>query len=280
MENMLAGFRQDLTAHPYFCGNQTTGKQRWREFLPFTTSWNRLLLIIGSGLACIVVLMMIIFINQTPTWADVEKQFGSTEFYSFSVYVHDEFQSRPNFWQIWKGRNGQVRIHYGRQVAFAHKGAPEITFDVDSRRRGIPRGMLKIILRRLDRAEHEVDLSLKTIVKKIIDDQMIDTTSLVISDTQVSKDLLVFDTATRDNIWWVRIWALHESKLPVRIIRWHRKKGKYVEVLITYSQEQPAEFYEPEAFEAVLNDPSYNEHQLMHMFFRDPGGQTFPTPGS
>jgi hypothetical protein len=111
-------------------------------------------------------------------------------------------------------------------------------------------------------------------------ENIIDSTSLVISDAEVSKDLLLFDAKSYDNLYNIRVWALRESKLPIRILKWHRRYERYEEVLFNYSKEQPKEFLDPDAFAAKLKNPAYTEHQLKYMFFQDPRVQAFPAPGS
>jgi len=61
---------------------------------------------------------------------------------------------------------------------------------------------------------------------------------------------------------------------------WDLSGGGYLDEFITYSREQPKEFFDPEAFEDQLKDPSNTETNLMYMFLKDPGGKSFPTPGS
>ena len=78
----------------------------------------------------------------------------------------------------------------------------------------------------------------------------------------------------------LRVWALRKSRLPIRILKWHKKNSRYVELIFTYSKEQPPEFFDPDTFAAVLDDPSVSSHRLMNFLLRDPGGQSFPTPGS
>ena len=111
-------------------------------------------------------------------------------------------------------------------------------------------------------------------------ENIIDATSLVISDAEVSRDLPVFDAESYDTLWNIRVWALRESRLPILMLKWHRRYERYEEVLFNYSKEQPKEFFDPDAFAAKLKDPAYTEHQLKYMFFQDPRVQAFPTPGS
>lgn len=135
-------------------------------------------------------------------------------------------------------------------------------------------------LRNFERARKDGSSDLRTIMAALTGAGLVDTTDLLISDAQVAKDLLVFDAPSSDRLWWLRAWALRESKLPIRILKWHQKNSRYIEMIFTYSQEQPAAFFDPDAFASVFEDPSVDSHLLLNMFLEDPGGRPFPTPGS
>ena len=81
----------------------------------------------------------------------------------------------------------------------------------------------------------------------------------------------MFDTRSRDTLWWLRVWALRESKLPVRILKWHRRHGRHTELNFSYSREQGAAFFDARAFAEQLKDPTIDDHRLMHIFLEDPG---------
>lgn len=277
---MLDGFRQDLAAHPYLRKYPSAWHQRGPARPPLATSWRRFVLMIGSGLAGIAMVISILFLNRTPTWADVEKQFGTIEYCTVSVYLRDLAFNRPTFAQYWFGRDGRARIHIDHFVVFIDPDTPIRSFDIKTRSGGRPHAAIKGVVRAVERAKEAGTLTLRSIMASLAGEEIVDTTDLVISDAQVAKDLLVFDAPSTDTLWWLRVWALRESKLPVRILKWHRKHDRFVDLQFTYSQEQPAVFFDPDAFAAELQDPSIDYHRLMHRFLQDPGGQAFPTPGS
>jgi hypothetical protein len=119
---------------------------------------------------------------------------------------------------------------------------------------------------------------------------LVDTTSFVISDPVVSKDLVVFDIQRffeKYKSSRTRVWALRESRLPIRVVVWlqgmwetGQLKVPYLDMIFTYSKEQPEKFFDPEAFAAQLKDPSISVDSLMYMFHEDPGGDSIPTAGS
>ena len=283
MRRMLAGFRQDLAAHPYLRGHQGPGYRIRRFSLPFSHTRRQIILLIGTGLACLAILMTIVFFNHTPTWADVEEKFGIIDYCSVTVYMrhspHNPSAS-PTVAQYWFDGDGRARIHIGNYVVFHSRYSPIQSFDIKMRRRGFPMNPLGNFLRDFERTRRSGTSTLRSIMNALTGEGLINTTDLLISDANVAQDLLVFDAQTRDTLWWLRVWALRKSRLPIRILKWHKKNSRYVELIFTYSKEQPPEFFDPDAFAAVLDDPSVSSHRLMNFLLRDPGGQSFPTPGS
>lgn len=280
LASMLDGFRQDLAAHPYVRQHPSARPQRWSERLPLATSWRRPVLMISSGLAGIAIVMTILFLNRTPTWADVEKQFGAIDYCTISVYFRNLPFEKPTFAQYWLGRDGRARIHMDHFVIFIGQDTSIRSFNIKTRSSGYPYSAVKSIVRAMEGAKKQGTPTLRSIIEALAGEKIVDTTDLVISDAQVAKDLLVLDAPSHDTLWWFRMWVLRESQLPVRILKWHQKHDRFIDLQFTYSQEQLPVFFDPDAFAAGLQDPSIDYHRLMHRFLQDPGGQAFPTPGS
>jgi len=57
---------------------------------------------------------------------------------------------------------------------------------------------------------------------------------------------VVFDVELPGTPEWVRIWALRESRLPVRIRVWDPRDGETTDAVFEYSREQADEFFDPE----------------------------------
>lgn len=280
MKAMLAGFRQDLAAHPSLHRRNRPTRPGWRRIFSDTPVWGRLALMGGTGLICVAVLMAIVLVDRTPSWAEVEKRFGDIEFCSVSAYVRDNPFGRPVFAQYWFGREGRARIHVDQAVVFINKGHPVQVFDIKTRGKGYPNIAMKGFLRAFEKARTQGSPTLISIMEALAGEGLVNTTDLLISDAQVAKDLLVFDARSRDTLWWLRVWALRESKLPIRILKWHRKQGRHIELNFTYSSEQVPAFFDAQAFARQLKDPSNDDHRLMNMFLQDPGEQAFPAPDS
>ncbi len=281
LRRMLNGFRQDLKEHPYLEG------KRWKWFgrrflFPFHLPLVRFLLLTGMGVACAAVFITFIFDNQTTTWAEVEEQFHQIPYFSVSLYSGSPYTGGHHRVQYWMSRDGRTRIHSGDNISFVdlEGGRRRFrTYNVTTRGKSSPGHICKNILRSFDRVRQIGKPTIKSIIEAMSGENMIDTTSLVVSDVAVSKDLLIFDAESFDTLWNIRVWALRESKLPLRILKWHRRYDRYEEILFSYSKEQPKEFFDPDAIEEKIKDPAFTGHDLKYMFFEDPGRQSFSASG-
>jgi len=283
LKKALSGFRQDLKEHPYLQGKENRWRYRWRRIFPFHTPFIRFLLLTGVTAACIAFVMTLFFGNKSTTWADVEDHFRAIPFCAISVYSGDPYSSGQGRVQYWMSSDGRTRILSNDKIAFVdlNGGRPYLrTFNVKTRREAAPDYICKSILQLFERANRYGKPTLKSIIEAMTWENMIDTTRLLVSDVEVSKDLLVFDAESYDTLWNIRVWALRESKLPIRILKWHRRYDRYEEVLFSYSREQPKEFFNPDAFEERLKDPAFTEHDLKYMFLRDPKVPSFPAQDS
>ena len=282
LRKTLDGFRQDLKEHPYLSNKKGRWRYRWRGIFPFSLPLVRFLLLTGTGAACIAMVMLLFLGNKSATWADVEEHFRAIPFCAVSVYFGNPYSNGHGKAQYWISSDGRARIHSGDKIAFAdlNGGWRHFrTFNVKTRREAALGYIFKNILRAFEEVKRFGKPTLKSIIETMTGENMIDATSLVVSDVEVSKDLLVFDAQSYDTLWNIRVWALRESKLPIRILKWHRRYDRYEEVLFSYSKEQPKEFFDPNAFEERLKDPASTEHDLKYMFLQGPWGQSFPAPG-
>jgi hypothetical protein len=279
LKKALDGFRQDLKEHPYLNSKKGRWGYRWRRIFPFHAPFVRFLLLTGVAAACVAVVMTLLFGNKSTTWADVEEHFRAIPFCAVSVYFGSPYSSGNGRAQYWISGDGRARIHSDDKVAFVDLSGGRRylrTFNVKTRREDVDSYICKNILQAFERVKRYGKPTLKSIIEAMTGENMIDTTSLLVSDVEVSKDLLVFDAESYDTLWNIRVWALRESKLPIRILKWHRRYDRYEEVLFSYSKEQPKEFFNADAFEKRLKDPASTEHDLKYMFLQDPKAPSFP----
>lgn len=269
LEKMMWDFKQDLTAHPTL--NDSPGQtQSWIKEM-FAKRSRPMMLAFGSGLVGLIIIALSVFVNYTPTWADIEKQLGIIKGYSLSIYYRNHIDQRPDFAQFWSDENGQKRIHTGHQVVFINNKIGVRAFNLETRSEGKPFGVIFFPLRMIQKANHDGTTSLKFLIHTLAGENMIDTTDLVTADSQVAQDLLVFDAKSRDTLWQLRIWVLKETKRPVRILKQHLKDGRFIDIQFTYAKAQPEPFFDADAFSAELNNPELSQFELMNRFLQDPG---------
>ena len=314
LQKNLNAFRRDIKVHPYVRRPQPHGFRLWRKFSFFSQLWFRPFLLAGMGLAVVVVIGFFVLGNKPPTWAEVQERFGSMPFFAASIYYRDGlFRDEPialyepKIANLWAGHGHRVRMVSGSKVTFFDKGEILKTFDLITRSEGYPDGSTYHFVTPLRKSNTNVldsflvpfvskesplksNLIPESKYKKWRTSGLVDTTSFVISDPVVSKDLVVFDIQRffeKYKASRTRVWALRESRLPIRVVVWlqgmwesARLNVPYLDVIFTYSKEQPKKFFDPEAFAAQLKDPSISVDSLMYLFHEDPGGDSIPTPGS
>lgn len=305
LHKTLNAFGQDLREHPYVRRLERPGFTLRRKLIFFSRPWVRPLLLAGMGLAVVVVVGSFILGNNPPTWAEVQERFGSMPFFAASIYKRDVYWSHnpliePKLVEVWAGYGDRIRIRSGSKVTFADKGEILNTFDLITRTEAyadsITYGLVNIFWKSNTNALDSLfmpftsDIVRESISKEWKSGELVDTTSLVISDPVPSKDLVVFDHEFfyfKSKSCRARVWAVRKSRLPIRIVMWHvdeligrQVRSPFLDMIFTYSKEQPEEFFDPEVFAAKLKDPAINIESLLYMFHQDPGGDSIPTPGS
>ena len=317
LKKTLNAFRQDMREHPYVRRLERHGFPLGRKLIVFSRPWMRPFLLAGMGLAVVVVAGSLILGNNPPTWAQVQERFGSMPFFTASIYKRDvkiagypvNPLAEPKFVELWVGYGNRVRIRSGSKVTFAEKGEILNTFDLITRTEADTDGITYFIVNKLGKSDTISLDSMQMVENPFSPDDipewvpkewkskewgssgLVDTTSRVISDPVVSKDVVVFDreygyAGTKGAR--ARVWALRKSRLPIRVVMWLRDyDGDYRlirspiwDMIFTYSKEQPKEFFYPEAFASKLKDPANSIESLLYMFHQYPGGDSIPTPGS
>ena len=210
-------------------------------------------------------------------WADVAKRFRSVPFFSASIYMKEDALARPEQFELWMGRAGQVRMRVGTQVIFSQRGQMPRAFDLKKRQEVEPDPRAAEIIEMLEILEPEGSFSIETVIRIISGDELIDVTPLM-NDAVLREDLVVFDVKSETEPEWLRIYALRKTKLPVGIRIWNPCNGKCEDVFITYSKDQPDIFFDVKAFSTKLKQRHINEADLAYMFLKDPGGQRIITP--
>jgi hypothetical protein len=314
LQNSLNAFRQDIREHPYVRRPARHGFLRRRDLIFFSRPWVRPLLWAGMGLALVLFVSFLILANKPPTWAQVQKRFDTMPFIAAKIYIRDikidgyplNPLVEPKLVEVWAGYGNRMRIRSGRTVTFADKGQILNTFDLVTRSEVDTDSITYFLVNKFGKSYTiSVDLMLRVenplspdeipewfpkgfLSKEWSSTKLVDTTPLVISDPMASKELVVFDH-------WLgyagskgaraRVWALRESRLPIRVAIWiwdyddrdyRLIRSPIWDMVFTYSKEQPKQFFDPEAFAAKLKDPAISMQSLLYMFHKYPGSDSLP----
>ncbi len=210
------------------------------------------------------------FGNSSIAWADVVEKFQSVEFFSAVFYEKDDALDEPEQIELWMGQGGNVRMRMGSQVIFGQGGKITKAFDMSNRSQVEPDSRGERMLEMLSSSKGQ--FSLGTILNIAAKGGLTDVTPLVNSDAKISEDLVVFDSQLYET-QWMRIWALRESKLPVHIRIWDSRDGYCLDAFLTYSNKQPDEFFDPNAFDKVFRQQQENNTNIVYAFLTDPGGR-------
>jgi len=204
-------------------------------------------------------------------WADVAERFRSVPFFSAAIYIKDDVTAEPKQIELWMSQDGKARLRTGTQVIFGDQGKVTKAFDIKTRAKVEADEHAGFLLQKLG-AAHE--FSLDSVIKVIFGGKIEDVTPLINPDAVISQDMVVFDIQSTISPEWLRIWALRESRLPVRIKVWDPRDGDGTDVVFSYSKEQSEEFFDPNAFEGLLQSRRGSSRvNLAYAYLKDPGGR-------
>jgi hypothetical protein len=290
LKQRLDGFRQELQFHPFVINQERRKTLKWKRILPrpLILAWPSLLVI--TVLISVTIGMSFFGGKSALSWAEVNKRFSSVPFYSCSYYYRDvgffdspklnsfsdrTQQSSSNYddnkiqIEYWIGYGNRIRIIHGRTVTFAQKGGFIKTFDLDTRKESTPYPFTVILLSQLGYiGDSEMNpSSFGYILNALFLYKFKNTATFVNSYTTIAKDLIIFDMESSEGAaghWKYRFWVLRSSKLPIRMLGQSLAGGR-VDLVFSYSQEQPKDFFNPDIFEAELKDTRNSVHSLMYM---------------
>jgi len=188
-----------------------------------------------------------------------------------SIYIKDNATAEPKQMELWMSQDGRTRLRVDQQVIFGINGTVTKTFDIEKRIKTEPDEMASFFLRKIGEAE---EFSLDSVIKVMFRGQMQEVTPLINPNAVISQDVVVFDVNIPHTPEWVRIWALRESRLPMRIKVWDPRDGASTDAVFEYSKDQSKEFFDPNAFETLLQDNRVSGRtNIVYAFLKDPGGK-------
>ncbi|MBN1362113.1 MAG: hypothetical protein JW993_16075 [Sedimentisphaerales bacterium] len=229
--------------------------------------------VILLALAALAGQLTAMFSGGSVVWADVAAKFQTVPSFNATIYIKEQGAAdEPEQMELWWSRGGRMRVRFGTQVIFAVKGQVVRAYDIETRQQVDPSDRVAGLLARVGRAD---EFSLNAVIDIMFGGAVEDVTPLVNPDVGISRDLVVFDIDMPGMDQWARIWALRESRLPMRIRVWDPRDGAATDVFFEYSKGQDAEFFDAGAFGALLTKPSSSgSANVAYAFLKDPGGQS------
>jgi hypothetical protein len=103
--------------------------------------------------------------------------------------------------------------------------------------------------------------SLETVIHTLTGD-MADLREIPTLVEGVSDDISIFELSKENSSKTTRIWTLRESLLPVHLRQNDLKHGETIDVLFSYTRQQPAEFFDSTNYEEILKDSSIKTNDL------------------
>ena len=192
--------------------------------------------------------------NPAPTWAEVLKRFAGVSSLQATIYVREGALSHPVELEVWMDYGGKLRLRAGNKVAFGDNGRfiEEILIGPPET---VPRGMIiaeetvQFLITKMGRLD---TFSFEVLLRMFPDDLSHLSTPLRIHEPTISSDLVIFDITSDTSPEWIRVWTLRTSCLPIRVLYWDPRYAQTTDVLLSYGNRQPPEFFDPAAFKERL----------------------------
>jgi hypothetical protein len=195
---------------------------------------------------------------ENVAWADVAERFESVPFFHLTIYLGRNGSEQAHKIEIWKSQAPLVRAHEGNRVFFASpaklktdilglSGDSEeiVAFDRSTRQPVDPCGPARTFLAILC---PEGRFSLDTLMSNTMDPEDMPVSTLETVDTPASKETVLFEATHNATSERLLIWALRDSRLPVRLRFVDPRNDECADFLFDYSQDKPAAFFDPNAF--------------------------------
>ncbi|MCP4257622.1 MAG: hypothetical protein GY774_08880 [Planctomycetes bacterium] len=202
--------------------------------------------------AAVIVIAVFIGIDQfdkngsSVVWADVAERFESVPFFNITIYLCDPSNKTKKI-EIWKSEDSRIRAHEGNTVFFADISKDKNKFTIFDRStkkllngdENLPTFIWRLCGKKGRFSLDTLTKSFPSDVKGII--------PLETADTAASKETVLFKAKAKEiTPEALKIWALRESKLPIRFFV--RPSKGYFDLFFDYSEQKDAAFFDPVAF--------------------------------
>ncbi|MEJ2649486.1 MAG: zf-HC2 domain-containing protein [Sedimentisphaerales bacterium] len=243
------------------------------EFVPLIK------LAVAASIIIVIIFGFEKFGNSSIAWADVVEKFQSVSFFNATFYLKGNTSAEPVQIDIWMGRGGKARIKVKEQVLFAKNGKLISGFNYVTREKIDSDQFDNQARSVIDMPGQSDSFSLNTVVQGMSNGVLKEITPMINPKAVISEDIVVFDLTSDLYPQWLRIWALRESKLPIRILAWNPENGQSVDVVLTYTKEQSESFFDPEEYEkALANSQSLlgdSQTNFAYALYIEPGGRKY-----
>jgi hypothetical protein len=216
--------------------------------------------------AATVIIAVLIGINHfgmsttSALWADVAERFESVPFFKLTIYLGNDNSADAKKIEIWKSQDSRVRANDGDTVVFADfskEGNEILIFDRNTKQMKhtvrfdrlsiepvTSNGMAFLFLTLLCK---DGQFSLVSLTDSF-PPEVRGITPVETVDTAASKETVLFEARHETTPERLKIWALRESKLPIRLCFIDQRKNEYGDFLFDYSEQKDNKFFDPNAF--------------------------------
>ena len=180
-------------------------------------------------------------------WADVAEQFESVPFFHLTTYFGYDTTAESEKLEIWKSEDGRVRAHDEDTVIFADFSKKEnkvLIFDRFTKEFKDSDGTAPMFVTLLCK---EGRFSLDTLTNSL-PPEIKGITPLAFDDMVASRETVLFEAKHETTPERLKIWALSQSKLPIRLYFQDPRKGEYGDFFFDYSERKDPAFFDPAAF--------------------------------
>ncbi|NIA14227.1 MAG: hypothetical protein GWP08_09100 [Nitrospiraceae bacterium] len=211
---------------------------------------------------------------MSPTWAEVVQTFDSVPFFKATIYSRANALATPLQQELWMEAGGRLRLRAGNEVTFGEKGqmTQTIAFADAAGTAGQHHGIRSVLQQFAAALGTTETFSFESFLRALPGEERI-WAALPNPNVSISHDIVVFDMTTDHNPDWIRVWALRESRLPIRVLFWSPESGGATDVLLSYSDQQPPEFFDADAFRASLVELEGDPASQAYALIQDPGGR-------
>ena len=202
--------------------------------------------------AAVVIIAVLIGINYfgmsttSVLWADVVERFESVPFFKLTIYLGHDNSAEAKKIEIWKSEDSRIRANEENKVIFADFSTGKkdfVAFDKTTKEPVNTIGFVSIFLKDLYLNGR---FSLDTIIQSVPSDSGIKSVEPV--KTAASHETVIFEIKHESTPEWLSIWALHESKLPVRMCFHDPRNNEHGDFFFDYSEQNDAKFFDPKTF--------------------------------